>query len=95
MNKKELIKHCQREVEIADRIQRFDKHYLEHKLVLNIIEENQQLKEQQKEFIEYLEEPIRMFEQGNQINISEYTSAKLDTLEEVLSKYKEIIGDKE
>lgn len=60
-----------------------------------LYQENKKLKEQQKEFIEYLEEPIRMFEQGNQINISEYTSAKLDTLEEVLLKYKEIIGDKD
>ena len=54
-----------------------------------------QIKNQQKEFIEYLEEPIRMIKQGNPINISEYTSAKLDTLEEVLLKYKEIIGDKD
>ena len=50
------------------------------------------MKNQQKEFIEYLEEPIRMIKQGNPINISEYTSAKLDTLEEILKKYKSIIG---
>ena len=60
-----------------------------------LYQENKKLKEQQKEFIEYLEEPIRMFEQGNQINISEYTSVKLDILEEVLLKYKEIIGEEE
>lgn len=58
---------------------------------LELEKENQELKEKQKEFIEYLEEPIRMIKQGNPINISEYTSAKLDTLEEVLLKYKEII----
>lgn len=68
---------------------------VEYKEYQKLEKENQELKEQQKEFIEYLEEPIRMFEQGNQINISEYTSAKLDTLEEVLLKYKEIIGDKD
>ena len=75
------------------------------KLIVELEKENQelkkqlsnshQIKKQQKEFIEYLEEPIRMFEQGNQINISEYTSAKLDTLEEVLLKYKEIMEAKE
>ena len=54
-----------------------------------------QIKKQQKEFIEYLEEPIRIIKQGDLINISEYTSAKLDTLEEVLLKYKEIIGEEE
>ena len=54
--------------------------------------ENQELKKQQKEFIEYLKGPIRIITEGNSINLSEYTSAKLDTLKEVLSKYKEIIG---
>ena len=48
-------------------------------------------KKKRKEFIEYLEEPIRIIKQGNPVNITEYTSAKLDTLEEILSKYKEII----
>jgi hypothetical protein len=63
-------------------------------------EENQELQKQlesketqQKEFITYLEEPIRIITDGNPTNISEYTSAKLDTLEEILSKYKEIIGE--
>lgn len=51
-------------------------------------------KQLQKEFIKYLEEPIRIITEGNPTNISEYTSAKLDTLKEILSKYKEIIGGK-
>lgn len=50
-------------------------------------------KNQQKDFIEYLEEPIRIITEGNPTNISEYTTAKLDTLKEVLSKYKEIVGE--
>lgn len=50
---------------------------------------------QQKEFIEYLEDPIKIITEGNPTNISEYTSAKLDTLKEVLQKYKEIIGGKD
>lgn len=51
-----------------------------------------QFENQQKDFIEYLEESIRIITEGNPTNISEYTTAKLDTLKEVLSKYKEIIG---
>ncbi len=51
--------------------------------------------DQQKEFMEYLEDPIRIITEGSPINITEYTSAKLDTLKEVLQKYKEIIGGKD
>ena len=51
--------------------------------------------DQQKEFIGYLEDPIKIITEGNPTNISEYTSAKLDTLKEVLQKYKEIIGVKD
>ena len=50
---------------------------------------------QQKAFIKYLKEPINLIKQSGAVNITEYTSAKLDTLEEVLSKYKEIIGGKD
>ena len=50
---------------------------------------------QQKQFIEYLEEPIKIITDGNPTNISEYTAGKLDALKEILSKYKEIIGEKE
>lgn len=53
------------------------------------------MKNQQKEFIKYLEEPIKIITDGNPTNISEYTMGKLDTLKEILSKYKEIIGDVE
>ena len=41
---------------------------------------------QQKEFIEYLEEPIKIITDGN---------PTLDALKEILSKYKEIIGVKD
>ena len=50
---------------------------------------------QQREFIEYLEEPIKIITDGNPTNISEYTAGKLDALKEILSKYKEIIGEKD
>ena len=58
---------------------------------LKIIE----LETQQKEFKEYLEEPIKIITDGNPTNISEYTAGKLDALKEILSKYKEIIGEKD
>ena len=53
----------------------------------------QKVENQQKEFIEYLEVPIKIITEGNPTNISEYTAGKLDTLKEILSKYKEIIGE--
>lgn len=52
-------------------------------------------KTQQKEFIKYLEEPIKIITDGNPTNILEYTMGKFNTLKEILSKYKEIIGDVE
>ena len=58
-----------------------------------------QMKNQQKEFIEYLEKEIQGQEDyavslGLTIDydIAEYTSGKIDALKESLSKYKEIIG---
>lgn len=54
----------------------------------------QKVENQQKEFIEYLEVPIKIITEGNPTNISEYTAGKLDTLKEILSKYKEIIDIK-
>lgn len=55
----------------------------------------QKVESQQKMFIEYLEEPIKIITDGNPTNISEYTAGKLDALKEILSKYKEIIGEKD
>ena len=60
------------------------------------------MKEQQKEFIEWLEKEIQRQENyavslGLTIDygIAEYTSGKIDALKESLSKYKEIIGVKD
>ena len=60
--------------------------------------ENQKSKEEKRgkrEFVEYLEEAIKIIIEGNPTNISEYTAGKLDALKEILSKYKEIIGEKD
>ena len=54
--------------------------------------ENQGLKNQQKEFIEYLEDYIYVLKK-QQLDIGEEHT--LMTLEEVLDKYKEIIGFKD
>ena len=71
-----------------------------------LLKENQELKNQQKEFIEYLGNEIYSIEpKGTGINYNceydseeDYISAmkeqsKLDTFKEILSKFKEIIGD--
>lgn len=61
-----------------------------------------QMKNQQKEFIEYLEKEIQGREDyavslglTTDYGIAEYTSGKIDALKESLSKYKEIIGGKD
>ena len=83
-----------------------------YNLIMNLQRENEELKQQlsnshqiknqQKEFIEYLEKEIQGQEDyavslGLTIDydIAEYTSGKIDALKESLSKYKEIIGGKE
>lgn len=65
-------------------------------------QENQELKNQQKEFIEYLEDRIKFWKDKifeNAITESDWTLTlwrnKLGILEESLSKYKEIIGVKD
>ena len=52
---------------------------------LNMLEK---LKNQQKEFIEWLEDYINLFD-----NMDIEEQASYDTIEEILQKYKEIIGD--
>ena len=47
------------------------------------LEENQQ-----KEFIEWLEDYLKLFD-----NKDIYEEGSYDTIEEIISKYKEIIGD--
>ena len=71
-----------------------------------LLEENQKLKKQQKEFIEWLEDKIYSIEpKGTGINYNcEYDSeedyvmamqeqSRLNTLKEILQKCKSIIGD--
>jgi hypothetical protein len=75
-------------------------------IIKSLQEENQKLKEQQKEFIRWLEDKIYNIEpKGTGINYNcEYDSeddyinameeqSKLITLKRILSAYKKIIGD--
>ena len=50
-------------------------------------EENKKYKNQQKEFIEFLESYLKLFD-----NKDIYEEGSYDTIEEILSKYNEIIG---
>ena len=63
--------------------------YHNDKVVDNVRWENMLLKNQQKEFIEYLEDYIGVLK-NQQLDICE--EHILMTLEEILSKYKEILG---
>ncbi len=81
------------EIKLRDENKRLRKEYQDTYKDVRI--EIKEYKTQQKEFIKYLEQPIKIITDGNPTNISEYTMGKLDTLKEVLSKYKEIIGDVE
>lgn len=67
-----------------------DEEEKERLAVIHLATECDNLKKQQKEFIELLEEQIKLIKKGNPVNITEYTQAKLDTLEKILSQYKEI-----
>ena len=66
-------------------------------LIPDYIEEIDKMKNQQKEFIEYLEDLIKQNE--TVVEVSKYGLPKncskllIDFYKEILSKYKEIIGD--
>lgn len=74
----------------------------ENKELKKQLSNSHQIKNQQKEFIEWLEKEIQRQEDyavslGLTIDydIAEYISGKIDALKESLSKYKEIIGGKD
>ena len=56
-----------------------------------ILEENQELKNQQKEFIEWLEQNIEN-ETHCYLSANKNNRVRYDIFNEILSKYKEIIG---
>ena len=69
-----------------------------YNLINKLLKENQELKNQQKEFIEYLENEIqKQKDYGASFglfidrDISEHISEKIETCQDFLSKYKEIM----
>ena len=58
-------------------------------------EENKKYKNQQKEFIEYMNKTIKELEcdDFDDEEIKGYLIQRIDTFKEILSKYKEIIGE--
>lgn len=59
-----------------------------------LVEENEELKKQQKEFIKYLKDEIKKLEKVQVSSLEEITAKDylIALKKEVLSKYKEIIG---
>lgn len=57
--------------------------------------EHKQLKKQQQEFIKYLEDEIKHLEHSRYVSFNEFGEHKLMFYKEILSIYKEIIGDVE
>ena len=62
-----------------------------NKSIQQLLKDNQELKEQQKKFIKYLQEELNIQIQEESIGC-EITNKKY-ILEEILNKYKDIIGD--
>ena len=69
--------------------------------VFDLIRENQKLKNQQKEFIQWLESEISFIKNtysqinGDYMTMNPVIKNWIAIMEKILSKYKEIIGDKE
>ena len=60
-----------------------------------LLKENQELKNQQKEFIEYMSKTIKELEcdDVDDEEMKGYLIQRIDTFKEILQKYKKIIGD--
>lgn len=67
--------------------------YIKDYNVFDLIRENQKLKNQQKEFIEWLENEIEALEFCDNEFILSNHKKEVKAYKEILLKYKEIIGD--
>ena len=82
-----------------DNIEEISLNEFAHNFIKPLINANFQNKNQQKEFINYLEDLIKFYKNRDSYMVVDiFTSydlndIKLKLLEEILSKYKEIIGD--
>ena len=79
-----LVNSCQKEIrQLKKQLENYKKLGFKH-----LQDKNNNLETQQKEFIKWLEDYLNLFDY---MNIEE--QAGYDMLEEILQKYKEIIGD--
>ena len=83
MNKEELKKHCEKQVERCSLLKDY-KHQSEHQAVLDLIEENEQLKDNWNKLKEYL----KGFDIEYLNEIMEHNLA--NTLESILDKMQEL-----
>ena len=93
-----LVNSCQEEIRrLKKQLQERSKEYVfignaqnkTRDFINQIIKDNKEYKNQQKEFIEYLTSYIDLL--SNKPDLIE--ESEIDLLKEILSKYKEIIGD--
>ena len=101
-----LVNSCQEEIRrLKKQLQERPKEYVfignaqnkTRDFINQITKDNKEFKNQQKEFIEYLEDLIK--QNGTVVEVSKYGLPKncskllIDFYKEILSKYREIIGD--
>ena len=99
--KKQHKEYIRAEMKLKDELEKQRKEYQE--TYKDVREEIKEYKNQQKEFIEYLENEIERYRKTlserptNDLEYNNYkvTDVALEQIKIVLSKYKEIIGDKE
>ena len=99
MNKEELKKQIKKKNkhQIFIETQDMEERYAEGLYQDYLEEENKKYKNQQKEFIEYLEKRYKDITSviGSYGSNTDMLYVKKDMIEEILSKYKEIIGEKD
>ena len=99
-----LVNSCQEEIRILKKqLQERPKEYVfignaqnkTRDFINQITKDNKEFKTQQKEFIEYMNKTIEELEcdDVDDEEMKSYLIQRIDTFKEILSKYKEIIGD--
>ena len=99
-----LVNSCQEEIRILKKqLQERPKEYVfignaqnkTRDFINQITKDNKEFKTQQKEFIEYMNKTIEELEcdDVDDEEMKGYLIQRIDTFKEILSKYKEIIGD--
>ena len=101
-----LVNSCQEEIRrLKKQLQERPKEYVfignaqnkTRDFINQITKDNKEFKNQQKEFIEYMNKTIEELEcdDVDDEEMKGYLIQRIDTFKEILSKYKSIIGDKD